>query len=303
MNARRNAAVARSGRLERRAACPSAHPCYRPRTLKRPRGRGGIGRRARFRSWYRKMWGFESLRPHHPSPGYRTAQHSLRMGLKTVIMKTVELEHEGLKRAYTLTIAAKDIDARVDQEVKRLAPTVRMPGFRPGKVPPNLIRKMHGDALQRDALSGAVQDGVQQLLSEKKLRPAMQPEVELDQGLCARQGRRGPGSPRSAARRAQAQDRRLEARAADGRGRRCRVGRAIAAAGQLAEELEGRAQGPQGGDRRHRRDRFRRHGRRRRVRRRHRRGHVGRTGLGQPDPRASRTGWSASRPATSATSR
>ena len=96
-------------------------------------------------------------------------------------MKTVELEHEGLKRAYTLTIAAKDIDARVDKEVKRLAPTVRMPGFRPGKVPPNLIRKMHGDALQRDALSGAVQDGVQQLLSEKKLRPAMQPEVELDQ--------------------------------------------------------------------------------------------------------------------------
>jgi trigger factor len=96
-------------------------------------------------------------------------------------MKTVELEHEGLKRAYTLTIAAKDIDARVDKEVKRLAPTVRMPGFRPGKVPPNLIRKMHGDALQRDALSGAVQDGVQQLLSEQKLRPAMQPEVELDQ--------------------------------------------------------------------------------------------------------------------------
>jgi len=96
-------------------------------------------------------------------------------------MKTVELEHEGLKRAYTLTIAAKDIDARVDQEVKRLAPTVRMPGFRPGKVPPNLIRKMHGEALMRDALSGAVQDSVQQLLTEKKLRPAMQPEVELDQ--------------------------------------------------------------------------------------------------------------------------
>ena len=96
-------------------------------------------------------------------------------------MKTVELEHEGLKRAYALTIAAKEIDARVDQEVKRIAPTVRMPGFRPGKVPPNLVRKMHGEALMRDALSVAVQDSVQQLLSEKKLRPAMQPEVELDQ--------------------------------------------------------------------------------------------------------------------------
>jgi trigger factor len=96
-------------------------------------------------------------------------------------MKTVEMEKEGLKRAFMLTIPAKDIEARVDKEVKRLAPQVRMPGFRPGKVPGNLIRKMHGDALQRDALSGAVQDGVQQLLAEQKLRPAVQPEVVLDE--------------------------------------------------------------------------------------------------------------------------
>ena len=97
-------------------------------------------------------------------------------------MKTVETENEGLKRAYTLTIPAKDIDARVEGEVKRIAPTVRMPGFRPGKVPPNLIRKMHGEALMRDALNTAVQDCVQKLMADKKLRPAMQPEVELDEG-------------------------------------------------------------------------------------------------------------------------
>ena len=86
-------------------------------------------------------------------------------------MKTVETENEGLKRAFMLTIPAKDIEARVEQEVKRLAPQVRMPGFRPGKVPANLIRKMHGDALQRDALSGAVQDGVQQLLAGAEIAP------------------------------------------------------------------------------------------------------------------------------------
>jgi trigger factor len=96
-------------------------------------------------------------------------------------MKTVEMEKQGLKRAFMLTIAAQEIEARVDQEVRRIAPQVRMPGFRPGKVPPNLIRKMHGDSLQRDALSGAVQDGVQKLLEEQKLRPALQPEVELDE--------------------------------------------------------------------------------------------------------------------------
>jgi len=98
-----------------------------------------------------------------------------------VTIKTVETEKEGLKRAFMLTIPAEDIEARVEQEVKRLAPQVRMPGFRPGKVPPNLIRKMHGEALRGDALQGAVQDGVQQLLNEQKIRPALQPQVELNQ--------------------------------------------------------------------------------------------------------------------------
>ena len=97
-------------------------------------------------------------------------------------IKTVETENEGLKRAFMLTIPAEDIEARVETEVKRIAPQIRMPGFRPGKVPPNLIRKMHGESLRGDALQGAVQDGVQQLLADNKIRPALQPQVELDEG-------------------------------------------------------------------------------------------------------------------------
>jgi trigger factor len=101
-------------------------------------------------------------------------------------MQTVETLNEGLKRAYRITISRKDIDARVDGELKRVAPQIRMPGFRPGKVPPNLVRKMHGAALEQEALNSAVQDGVQQLMNEQKLRPAMQPSVELEAG--------GPGT-------------------------------------------------------------------------------------------------------------
>ena len=96
-------------------------------------------------------------------------------------IKTVETENQGLKRAFMLTIPAEDIEARVNEEVKRIAPQVRMPGFRPGKVPPNLIKKMHGEAIQRDALQNAVQDGVQKLLEEQKVRPALRPEVVLDE--------------------------------------------------------------------------------------------------------------------------
>jgi len=102
--------------------------------------------------------------------------------LRNVSIKTVETENEGLKRAFMLTIPAEDIEFRLDQEVKRIAPQVRMAGFRPGKVPPNLIKKMHGEALQRDALNGAVQDGVQRLLEEQNVRPALQPQVELNEG-------------------------------------------------------------------------------------------------------------------------
>ena len=124
------------------------------------------------------MWGFESLRAHQFAGTVRAESF---IGICAVI-KTVETENKGLKRAFMLTIPAKDIDDRVEQEVKRLAPKVQMQGFRPGKVPPNLIRKMHGEAIHGDALNTAVQEGVQQLLAEQKLRPAMQPEVELDDG-------------------------------------------------------------------------------------------------------------------------
>ena len=97
-------------------------------------------------------------------------------------MQTVETLNEGLKRAYRITIPAKEIAALIDKELKSIAPQVRMPGFRPGKVPANLVRKMHGPALEQQALESAVQEGVQKLLGEQNIRPAMQPQVALTEG-------------------------------------------------------------------------------------------------------------------------
>ncbi len=97
-------------------------------------------------------------------------------------MQIVETTNEGLKRAYTVKIPAKEIEARIDAEVKKVAPQVRMPGFRPGKVPANLIRKMHGDALHSDALNASLRESVDALMREKKLRPALQPKIGLSDG-------------------------------------------------------------------------------------------------------------------------
>ena len=97
-------------------------------------------------------------------------------------MQIVETSNEGLKRAYTLKIPAKEIDARIDSEVKKIAARVRMPGFRPGKVPANLVKKMHGESLHADAFNATVRESVDKLIGDKKLRPALQPKVDLGEG-------------------------------------------------------------------------------------------------------------------------
>jgi len=97
-------------------------------------------------------------------------------------MKIEEKTNEGLRRAYALTIPAKDIDAAIETEVKKIAPQVRMPGFRPGKVPANLVKKMHGEAIHGQVVNEQIQGAVDSLMRDKKLRPAMQPNVQFGDG-------------------------------------------------------------------------------------------------------------------------
>lgn len=97
-------------------------------------------------------------------------------------MQIVETLNEGLKRAYEIKITAKDIESRVDAEVKKIAPQVNMPGFRKGKVPANLVRKIHGDAILQDAVNASIQESVQKTIEDNKLRPAMQPSVVSKDG-------------------------------------------------------------------------------------------------------------------------
>ena len=97
-------------------------------------------------------------------------------------MQIVETANEGLKRAYSVTILAKDISERIEGEVRKIAPQVRMPGFRPGKVPANLIKKMHGPALHQDALNTSIREAMDKLVTDNELRPAMQPQIELGEG-------------------------------------------------------------------------------------------------------------------------
>lgn len=97
-------------------------------------------------------------------------------------MQIVETTNEGLKRAYTVTIPAGSIAAMIEGEVTKIAPQVRMPGFRPGKVPANLVKKMHGPAIHQEALNTSIRDAMDKLVADHKLRPATQPQVALGEG-------------------------------------------------------------------------------------------------------------------------
>ena len=97
-------------------------------------------------------------------------------------MQIVETTNAGLKRAYTVTIPASEIAAKIEGEIKRIAPQVQLPGFRPGKVPANIVRKRFGGQIHQDALNEAIRAGLDALYAEKQLRPATQPSVDLGEG-------------------------------------------------------------------------------------------------------------------------
>lgn len=97
-------------------------------------------------------------------------------------MQIKETVNEGLQRTFEVTVPAAAIEARIDGEVKKVAPQVRMPGFRPGKVPANLVRKMHGEQMHAQAVNDVIRESVDQVIVEQKLRPAMQPSVTIGEG-------------------------------------------------------------------------------------------------------------------------
>jgi trigger factor len=96
-------------------------------------------------------------------------------------MQIKQTVNEGLKRAYQITITAAELSAKIDAEIKKVAPQVRMPGFRPGKVPANLVKKMHGEAMHGQVVNDTIRESVDKLLRDEALRPAMQPEIGLNE--------------------------------------------------------------------------------------------------------------------------
>lgn len=94
-------------------------------------------------------------------------------------MQVTETKNEGLSREYTLVITAAEFETTVTNRLEELSKTINLPGFRKGKVPISLLRKKHGKDVMGEALDKSVNDAATKVISDNKLRPAMQPKIEI----------------------------------------------------------------------------------------------------------------------------
>src|SRR5688572_1530335 len=94
-------------------------------------------------------------------------------------MQVTETLNEGLKREFKIVLPAGDIDRKLESRLKQFGQTARIPGFRPGKAPLQLLKSRYGEAFRSEVLQEAVNDGSTRTISERGLRPAMQPQVEV----------------------------------------------------------------------------------------------------------------------------
>ncbi|MFQ5618099.1 MAG: trigger factor [Rhodospirillales bacterium] len=94
-------------------------------------------------------------------------------------MDVTETKAEGLKREFKIAVPAAEIEEQLASRLKELANTLTIPGFRPGKAPVSLLRKKYGSSVMGEVLEQTVNNSSMQIMSERSLRPAMQPKVEI----------------------------------------------------------------------------------------------------------------------------
>lgn len=84
----------------------------------------------------------------------------------------------GLERRLTVGVPAERIETEVDSRLQKAAGTVRLPGFRPGKVPMKVMRQRFGPGVRQEVLGEVMSQTFQEAVVQENLRPAGQPSIE-----------------------------------------------------------------------------------------------------------------------------
>ncbi|MDG1281632.1 MAG: trigger factor [Pseudorhodobacter sp.] len=97
-------------------------------------------------------------------------------------MQVTETLNDGMKRAYTITVTAAELEEKVKAKLIEAQPEVEMKGFRKGKVPLAMLRKQFGQRIMGDAMQEAIDGAMQDHFKASGDRPAMQPDVKMVDG-------------------------------------------------------------------------------------------------------------------------
>ena len=84
---------------------------------------------------------------------------------------------EGVERHIQVSVPAEAVKDAEEKAARRYASTVRLPGFRPGKAPPTVVRKKFGEAIRQEALESLVRDAYQEFVEKESIKVASQPHV------------------------------------------------------------------------------------------------------------------------------
>jgi len=93
-------------------------------------------------------------------------------------METTTALANELERRIDLSIAIADVEKEMDQRLKRMGKNMKMPGFRPGKVPFSIIRQQHGDQARHEVLSEELDRVFGETVTAQKMRVAGYPRIE-----------------------------------------------------------------------------------------------------------------------------
>ena len=94
-------------------------------------------------------------------------------------MNVTETSAEGLKREFTITVPASEVEEQITRRLGEIGQSVQIRGFRPGRVPMPLLRQRFGSAVRGEVLESTVQDSSAEAIREHNLRPALPPRVEI----------------------------------------------------------------------------------------------------------------------------
>jgi len=95
----------------------------------------------------------------------------------TVVADSAVGAKSALERQIEVTIALADIENDVAQRLKQMSRSVKMAGFRPGKVPLKLVEQQHGAQARSEAIGDAVQKSFSDAVRQQKLRVAGYPRI------------------------------------------------------------------------------------------------------------------------------